>query len=144
MLEDKFNSCLFFTTTRLYRITNRIAEEEARRLGISPTYVYILLGVKYKNGITQKELCQELHLTPSTITRLIEKLIKDGYITKEMNGKLAHIYLTEKGKLIQKEIEGYRTVLNEKYRELLGADEYSELVSLTNRAAEILEKSENY
>lgn len=140
LLEDKFNNCLFFTTTRLYRAANKLIEEEFKNLGMTSTYVYILLAVEYKNGITQKELAEELHLKPSTITRLIEKLIKDSYITKKMNGKLAHIYLTKKGHSIQDKIEEYRFSLNQKYKKILGDEEYENLLKLTNKSAEILEK----
>ncbi|WP_300262253.1 hypothetical protein [Clostridium sp.] len=36
------------------KIVAKIAEDELKPLGISPTYVYILLGVNFKPGITQK------------------------------------------------------------------------------------------
>lgn len=72
---------------------------------MSPTYVYILLGVKFKPGITQKELCEELHLKPSTITRLIDKLVINGLVERRSEGKLSHIYLTESGEKIQEDIK---------------------------------------
>lgn len=139
MLEQNFCECLFFTATRLKKIAAQIAEEELRPLGMSPTYVYILLGVKFKPGITQKELCEELHLKPSTITRLIDKLVIKGLVERRMVGKMSHIHLTEKGEAIQEDIQKYRVKLHDKYKELLGVDEYNFLSKLTNNSARILE-----
>ncbi|WP_024614492.1 MarR family transcriptional regulator [Clostridium sp. Ade.TY] len=141
MLEQNFCGCLFFTATRLKKIAANIADEELKPLGLSPSYVYILLGVKFKPGITQKELCEELHLKPSTITRLIDKLVINGLVERRSEGKLSHIFLTEKGEEIQEDISKYRLKLHNKYKELLGEENYKFLTELTNDSARILEEN---
>ncbi len=138
MLEQNFCECLFFTATRLKKIAGKIAEDELKPLGLSPTYVYILLGVKFKSGITQKELSEELHLKPSTITRLIDKLVINGLVERRAEGKLSHIYLTNDGEKIQEDIQKYRLKLHNRYREILGED-YNLLTKITNDSARILE-----
>ncbi|KAI3349277.1 MarR family transcriptional regulator [Clostridium botulinum] len=138
MLEQNFCECLFFTATRLKKIAAKIAEDELKPLGLSPTYVYILLGVKFKSGITQKELSEELHLKPSTITRLIDKLVINGLVERRTEGKLSHIYLTNDGEKIQEDIQKYRLKLHNRYREILGED-YNLLTKITNDSARILE-----
>lgn len=138
MLEENFCECLFFTATRLNKIAAKIAEDELKPLGLSPTYVYILLGVKFKLGITQKELSEELHLKPSTITRLIDKLVINGLVERRAEGKLSHIYLTSEGEAIQEDIQKYRLKLHNRYREILG-EEYDLLTKITNESAIILE-----
>ncbi|WP_027624467.1 MarR family winged helix-turn-helix transcriptional regulator [Clostridium lundense] len=139
MLEQNFCECLFFTATRLKKIAAKIAEDELKLLGMSPTYVYILLGVKFKPGITQKELSEELHLKPSTITRLIDKLVINGLVERRAEGKLSHIYLTKNGEEIQEDIQKYRVKLHNRYREILGKEEYDLLTKITNDSARILE-----
>ncbi|MCR6515976.1 MAG: MarR family winged helix-turn-helix transcriptional regulator [Clostridium sp.] len=141
MLEQNFCGCLFFTATRLKKIAANIADEELKPLGLSPSYVYILLGVKFKPGITQKELCEELHLKPSTITRLIDKLVIKGLVERKSEGKLSHIFLTTKGEDIQEDISRFRLKLHNKYKELLGAQNYDTLTKLTNESAKILEEN---
>ncbi|MGN2338312.1 MarR family winged helix-turn-helix transcriptional regulator [Clostridium cagae] len=138
MLEQNFCECLFFTATRLKKIAAKIAEDELKPLGLSPTYVYILLGVKFKPGITQKELSEELHLKPSTITRLIDKLVIKCLVERRPEGKLSHIYLTNDGEKIQEDIQKYRLKLHNRYREILG-EEYNLLTKITNDSARILE-----
>lgn len=141
MLEQNFCGCLFFTATRLKKIAANIADEELKPLGLSPSYVYILLGVKFKPGITQKELCEELHLKPSTITRLIDKLVIKGLVERKSEGKLSHIFLTTKGEDIQEDISRFRLKLHNKYKELLGVQNYDTLTKLTNESAKILEEN---
>ncbi|WP_315077381.1 MarR family transcriptional regulator [uncultured Clostridium sp.] len=138
MLEQNFCECLFFTATRLKKVAAKIAEDELKPLGLSPTYVYMLLGVKFKPGITQKELSKELHLKPSTITRLIDKLVINGLVERRAEGKLSHIYLTNNGEKIQEDIQKYRLKLHNRYREILG-EEYNLLTKITNDSAKILE-----
>ncbi|AIY79214.1 MarR family transcriptional regulator [Clostridium botulinum] len=138
MLEQNFCECLFFTATRLKKIAAKIAEDELKPLGLSPTYVYILLGVKFKPGITQKELSEELHLKPSTITRLIDKLVINCLVERRPEGKLSHIYLTNDGEKIQEDIQKYRLKLHNRYRKILG-EEYNLLTKITNDSARILE-----
>lgn len=139
MIEENFSGCLFFTATRLQRIASKIADDEFQKLGIAPTYVYILLGVNLKPGITQKELCEELHLTPSTITRLIDKLVLKCLVQRKTEGKSSRIYLTEDGKEMQDYIESFRIKLHERYKKILGEDEYQLLIKLTNNSARLLE-----
>lgn len=139
MLEKEFCGCLFFTANRLNKIAAQIAEEELRKLNMSPTYVYILLGVKFKKGISQKELSEELHLKPSTITRLIDKLVYNGMVERKIDGKLSRIYLTKLGEDIQEDIQMARIKLHNKYKEILGKEEYENLLELTNSSAKLLE-----
>lgn len=139
MIENDFSSCLFFTATRLQKISYKIAEDEFEKLGMSPSYVYILLGVHLKPGITQKELCQELHLMPSTLTRLLDKLILKGLVEKKQDGKTSHIYLTEKGIELKNNIDELRFKLHDRYKQILGEENYQILIKLTNESAKLLE-----
>ena len=64
-----------------------MAEEEFKHTGVSPTYAFLLMAVQEQPGITQKELGEALHVTPSTITRFIEKLVYKGLATTRSEGK---------------------------------------------------------
>ncbi|MGL5379026.1 MarR family winged helix-turn-helix transcriptional regulator, partial [Clostridium sp.] len=139
MLEKEFCECLFFTANRLNKIVSQIAEEELSQINMSPTYVYILLGVNFKNGITQKELSKELHLKPSTITRHIDKLVYNGLVERKMDGKLSRVYLTKSGEEIQEKIHKARIKLHNRYKEILGVDAYKNILELTNSSAKIFE-----
>ena len=96
--------CLFFSCTKLARLLGKIADEAFQVLGFSPSHALILYVVNQRNGIYQKEIGELLHLTPSTITRFIEKLEAKKLVYRKNDGKNVYIYPTESGLLMQPEI----------------------------------------
>ncbi|MEE8416834.1 MAG: MarR family transcriptional regulator [Desulfobacterales bacterium] len=66
------HNCLYFTSNSLSRVITRMAEEEFRRTGLSPSHAFLMMLVNDNPGIGQKELCEQLHLAPSTVTRFID------------------------------------------------------------------------
>ena len=75
-----------------------MADEEFRITGLSPTYAFLLSILNEGDGITQKEIGEVLDVTPSTITRFIDKLENSGHLERRIEGKNSFIYSTEKGK----------------------------------------------
>jgi len=126
--------CLYYSSNKLSRIIGKMADEEFRITGLSPTYAFLLSILNEGDGITQKEIGEVLHVTPSTITRFIDKLENSGHLERRIEGKNSFIYSTEKGRGIQSEIERAWTNLHARYKELLGEDGCNELTSIINNA----------
>ena len=77
--------------------------------------------------MSQKAIAEQLSLAPSTITRFVDKLKKEGYLTKKRDGRSVTIELTEKGRQVSKEMDAeYHSAVDE-IRELMG-DKYLETV----------------
>jgi DNA-binding MarR family transcriptional regulator len=119
-----------------------MAEEEFAISGLSPTYAYLLMVVYDKEGISQKELGEILHLQPSTVTRLIDKVIGRGLINKELEGRTAHIYATEKGKELEKTIHECWMNLRRRYTDILGESEGDELTLRLDQVSNQLENKD--
>ncbi|MCC3373784.1 MarR family winged helix-turn-helix transcriptional regulator [Cohnella sp. REN36] len=126
MLEIYFKECLYFSANRLGRIITKMAEDAFAASGVSPTAAFLLMALYEKDGISQKELGQILHLQPSTVTRLIEKLAAKQLLYNRMDGRLSLIYATDKGKSLEALIHQCWDALRERYRTILG-DEGDEL-----------------
>lgn len=96
--------------------------------------------MKENDSVTQKEIADHLSLAPSTITRFVDKLKKEGYLTKKRDGRNVTIQLTETGVQTSSEMEAeYRSAVGE-IRELMG-DKYIETVGkLLDYGSEELEK----
>ena len=140
MVEHLFNKCLYFTVSKLSRAITKMAEEEFAKTGLSPTYGFLIMTVNEKPGISQNEICEVLHIAPSTLTRFIDKLEGKGLVTRKSEGKNSFIYSTEKGMELQKEIEKAWKDLYDRYSEILGYEEGEELAKTTNDAVSRLEK----
>lgn len=139
MLENYLKECLYFTASRLTRLVTKMAEEEFAPSGISPTFAYALLAIYEKEGISQKELGELLHLQPSTVSRFIEKLMIRGLIYNEMDGRISRIYTTERGKNLQSTIQECWMSLRKRYADILGEKESDDLTLHLYEVSEKLE-----
>lgn len=85
-------------------------ESELKRRGIEGLVVSHgnILDILYDNNgkLTMKEISKGINRSKSTVTQLVDKLLKDGYVTKESNSedkRFSYIVLTEKGLNIKKD-----------------------------------------
>ncbi|MFC5404558.1 MarR family winged helix-turn-helix transcriptional regulator [Cohnella soli] len=139
MLQVYLKECLYFTANRLGRIVSRMAEDEFASSGMSPTSAFLLMAVFEKDGISQKELGHILHLQPSTVTRLIEKLVAKNLIYNRVEGRLSLIYATDKGKATEEVINECWNNLRRRYVAILG-EEGDALSFRIDEASDRLEK----
>lgn len=135
------NSCLFFTTVKLSRVFGKIAEEAFSKTGLSPSHALLLYLVNQKEEILQKELGETLHLTPSTITRLIEKLEHKSLVSKRYEGKSVILSTTPQGLALQKSIMESWNFLHEQYYGILTEEETAQFLTLSKKLLGKLEKN---
>ncbi|MFN0225896.1 MarR family winged helix-turn-helix transcriptional regulator [Paenibacillus sp. KR2-11] len=135
MTEPNFDKCLYFAVSKLNRTITRIAEEEFASLGLSPTYAFLLMLVNSRPGITPTELSEKLFVTPSTITRFLDKLESKGLLSRRGEGKRICVQPTEKSLGLQESLDAAWAGLLPRYSESLGEDTCRELARLTNEAA---------
>jgi len=72
-----------------------------KELGLTYTQYIVFLSLWEKDGVSIKELGDKLYLDSGTLTPLINKLIRNGYISKlkgEEDAREVLLLLTEKGK----------------------------------------------
>ena len=124
------HNCLYFTANSLARVITRMAEEEFRRTGLSPSHAFLMMLVNDNPGIGQKELCEQLHLAPSTVTRFIDTLVYKGYLTRQTDGKASKVYATKEGENLRKPIEEAWKSLHQRYAKVLGLKKGDELTAM--------------
>jgi DNA-binding MarR family transcriptional regulator len=134
------DNCLYFTVNKLSRAITKMAEDSFKKTGLSPTHAFCLMLVNNKPGISQSELAEELHMTPSTITRFIDKLVMKGLIERKAEGKRSFIFPTEEGENTQQEIKAGWKDLFQTYSAVLGEEEGKSLTKLIREAGNTLER----
>ena len=75
-------------------------------LGLTYTQYIVLLVLWEKDGITVGELCRRLFLDNGTITPLLKKLEKEGYVERarsKEDERVVTVTLTEKGVLLKEQ-----------------------------------------
>lgn len=128
--KHQLNNCLFFSSCKLSREAGRIADKEFKSTGLPPSHAFLISIVNHEEGIHQKKLGELLHITPSTMTRFIEKLAEKDLVKPVSEGKSVYIYSTEKGRSLQKEIDLARERLCSIYSKALTAEEKDTLHNL--------------
>ena len=119
--------------SKIHEKGNRFIVEELRNNGaegLVPSHGDILLCL-YKNGkMTMKDIANCIHRTKPTVTVLVDKLEKLGYLKRESSDKdnrCTYIVLTQKGKDFKVIFEKISEELNKMLYKNLSSEE-SELI----------------
>lgn len=99
-------------------VNNRIVAELERHgiEGIVPSHGDILVFLYQKDGLSVKELAEKIHRTQPTVTVLVNKLEKLGYVERikiEEDGRITSIKLTKKGIQLQPIFRDISNTLND-------------------------------
>jgi DNA-binding MarR family transcriptional regulator len=97
----------YLAISKISKIRNEVIdyiESELRKRGIEGLVVSHgnILDILYENNgkLTMKEISEGIGRSKSTVTQLVDRLLKAGYVTKESvleDKRYSYIVLTEKG-----------------------------------------------
>ena len=137
-------TCLFFNTNAFSRQLLKLAETEFKPLKLSPAHASLLLLVFETPGIGPKELSRLLCLTPSTITRFIDSLVKKKLVVRKAKGKSVLIFPKKKSLDMQAAIAMAYKRLYLRYSQILGATSAMDLSHRIAKANEQIMESLNH
>jgi len=131
--------CLTYSVNALSRLMTKIADEEFSSVGLSSSHAFLIMSVNKKPGVNPKELAEELQLTPSTVTRLIEKLEFKGFIERQQCGRCTEVFPTPAGMKLNNEVKEAWSRLAKRINEVLGKEDNAQLTSAIGNAIQKLE-----
>lgn len=129
---------MYFTANALARKMERLANESWKKVELSPSHAYLLMIVIEEPGVQPGALSEELQLTPSTITRLIEKLESKKMVVRTMDGKVTNIYPTPKAKTMLPKLKACIDNFFAAYSKVLGKKESIQLLENMHRLSDKL------
>lgn len=138
--EQVLIHCLYFTASRFARNITKLAEKTFDFGDLAPSYLYMILIVKFHPEITQKELCHKLSIAPSTSTRFIDKLEKLKLVNRKIDGKQTFISLTEEGEKMYYQFRVSLKELFTSYSSILGSEFSKDLSKMLHEASNKLER----
>jgi DNA-binding MarR family transcriptional regulator len=136
--DSTYSGCIYFATNALARKMEKIAVNAWKKVSLSPSHGYLLMLVLGEPGIQPTKLSEELHLEPSTITRLAEKLEEKKLLVRIVEGKQTNVYPTSKAKELLPKMKQCVADFYETYSVILGKDESGRLIKSINRIADKL------
>ena len=137
--KSKYCSCLYHSANALSRIMTKISDEEFAAVGLGSSYAFLLMTVNEKQGIQPKEISEQMQLTASTVTRLIEKLEYRGLLERQSVGRTTEVYSTKAGQKMQPKLKEIWQRLYKRYADVLGKEEADQLTADIYASAQKLE-----
>jgi len=132
-------NCLTYSVNALSRVLTKMADDEFVSSGLTSSYAFLLMSVNRNPGVNPTAIADELQLTPSTVTRLVEKLEGKGLIERHQCGRSTEIFPTPAGMKLNKEIKVSWAALNKKYISMLGKENVNHLTKSINSTRSDLE-----
>lgn len=136
--DTRFSACLLFSANALARAITAIGDEEFGRFGLSYSHAYLLCEVVDQPGISPSQVSETLYLTPSTITRLVEKLEQKQLVRRESEGKKTLIFPTPQGEALRPAIDEAWQRAGARYAQAIGEESIPELTQHVFQAARAL------
>ena len=137
-----FERCLYFNLNTLTREVNRLWDDAFSKIGLSPSHAYLMRVVLNEPGITQKNLADELKLSPSTVTRFIDVLTARGFLERRHTNDDAResaIFPGKESKKLKKELENISRELSRQVRTLINEADAEELITRLREAKAALQ-----
>lgn len=82
--------------------------ESLRELNLYVGQDNLLYRLWLGDGVTQMQLCEHLKCEPPTVTNMVKSLEQNGFIYRkrdEQDARIMRIYLTDKGKELEKPVD---------------------------------------
>lgn len=77
-------------------------------IGLHRGQQFVLVALWEAEGLTQSELAERLHRSPATITHMLQRMEKAGFVERRPDPKdqrVSRVYLTEAGRAIQGQVQ---------------------------------------
>lgn len=124
-----------------FRKVRKCFYEIAQAYGMAPAQLGALRKLWKSDGVTNTELGEQLSLKTSTVTALIDRMERDGFVFRERNKedrRVVNIRLTEKGKELKGSVPDLESVIIDRLRAEFSEAELHELMRLLDKVSEAL------
>ena len=121
---------------RLSRMHQTIIGRLLRELGLAPGQELLLLQLWDRDRCSQTDLVERLGLDPSTVTKMLQRLERGGWLRREPStedGRVMVVTLTPAGRDLQDAVTSLWNELEGETVKSLSADEQAELLRLLRK-----------
>lgn len=105
-MERHWTESLYVSVSRVQRHVARMAEEAFSGSGVAPSHAVLLLLLEEWKELSPMEIASSIDVSPSTATRLLDKLERLKLIKRRYEGVHAYVTLSKTGQQKIPEIQG--------------------------------------
>ena len=120
---------------------SRMYNSKANEFGGTMSIGYALLNID-RDGTPSTKLGPKMGMEPRSLTRMIKLLVKNGWITKEVNSKdkrMVNLHLTEKGQKMRNKSREYVIEFNKKIYDEINNDDLETCFRVLNKVNTIID-----
>lgn len=92
---------------KVFKLHFSLSHKTLEKLGLYPGQPPLIHILSKYDGLSQKDLSKYLNIKPATLTVMVKRLEKSGFLKKvidEKDQRISRIHLTEKGENASKEL----------------------------------------
>ncbi len=133
---------LFFRLAKLHMSRSHTL---FHRVGLSRGQPPVLFRLWEEDGCTQSELSERIMIRPATMTSILQRMEKAGYIRRRADSedlRVTRVYLTDKGRELKGEVEALLRQLDDELTAGFSEEEMQLLRQLMRRMADNLAEAE--
>jgi MarR family transcriptional regulator, organic hydroperoxide resistance regulator len=107
-MNDKVDCDIRESLDKVSSQMRRDYSESLRELNLHVGQDKLLARLWLGDGVTQMQLCEHLKCEPPTVTNMVKSLEQNGFIYRkrdELDARIMRIYLTDKGKELEKPVD---------------------------------------
>jgi DNA-binding MarR family transcriptional regulator len=129
---------------RLSRLNRMMIGGALRELGLAPGQELLLMQLWDRDGCSQSDLVDRLGLDPSTVTKMLQRLERDGWVCRSRSGddgRVTIVSLTPAGRGLRGDVTRLWGELERETVRSLSGDERRSLLALLARMEQSLHAS---
>ena len=126
--EELLDNCGTFNLRKASRAVTQMYDDILAPTGFRSTQIVVLIALACKRDVSLATLARTLVVSPSTLSRNLRPLERDGFIEIVSKGKRQKsVQLTEAGELALQEAMPYLSKADEKFTNMVGMDQWQTL-----------------
>lgn len=122
MARDPSSDSINYLLAQICRLHHARSHTLLEEIGLYRGQPPVLRALWEKEGLTHTDLAERLHVQPATVTKMIKRMEKTGFVTckaDEKDQRVSRVYLTEAGREIQEKVQQvWRTLQDETFDHL--------------------------
>jgi DNA-binding MarR family transcriptional regulator len=136
---------LGYQVNHLARLLAQALAARITALGVVPGQFAQLLALFEQDGLTQRELCDQVRIEQPTMANTLRRMERDGLVRNQPDpddGRRIRVTLTEHARTLEPELIAAARAVNAAATDGLSADEVATYLALTARLIHNLETGE--
>lgn len=125
---------------KLVRFFQLFERDQIKTHGFTTSQCYTILELYKSGSLTMNELSEKMNLNSSTMTRILDNLVRDKFISRdkdEFDRRIVLVSLTDKGMTAAKDLD---TAVKEYYKKIIANIPYGQVEEVL-RSVSILQKA---